>query len=111
MGVLPDTDLERIRRFCAAASPAEFADKLRVEHSVRGKSVTIVECRPPWDGADDEWTRALFAQLRYSPETHLWSLYWADRNGRWHPYDLLEPGPVESLLAEIDEDPTCIFKG
>ena len=111
MGVLPDTDLERVRRFCRRESPREFTDQLRVEFSVRGRSVTIFECRPPWQGGDGEWTRAPFAQLRYSPESTLWSLHWADRNSRWHHYDLVEPGPIQSLLAEIDHDPTCIFKG
>ena len=30
---------------------------------------------------------------------------------RWHKYTEIEPGTVESLLAEVDEDPTNIFKG
>jgi hypothetical protein len=51
------------------------------------------------------------AQLRYSANTHHWSLYWADRNGRWHRYDDLEPGPVDKALNEIEGDPTCIFWG
>ena len=51
------------------------------------------------------------AQLRYSANTHYWSLYWADRNGRWHRYDDLEPSPVDKALNEIEGDPTCIFWG
>ncbi len=35
----------------------------------------------------------------------------ADRNGRWHRYDDLEPGPVGKVLNEIEADPTCIFWG
>lgn len=111
MGALPETDLERVRRFCRRESPREFADQLRVEFSVRGRSVTILECRPPWPDGEGEWTRLPFAQLRYSPASTLWSLHWADRNSRWHPYEPVEPGPIESLLAEIEDDPTCIFKG
>jgi hypothetical protein len=39
-------------------------------------------------------------------------LYWFDRNSRAHRYDLLEPDqPIRRLLAEYDQDPTCIFKG
>jgi hypothetical protein len=49
--------------------------------------------------------------MRFDPETNLWSLYWADRNSRWHRYDDLDPGPVDELLREIAEDPTCIFWG
>jgi Protein of unknown function (DUF3024) len=51
------------------------------------------------------------AQLRYSANTHHWSLYWADRNGRWHRYDGFAPGPVDQALTEIEADPTCIFWG
>ncbi|MEO6629353.1 MAG: DUF3024 domain-containing protein [Aquihabitans sp.] len=41
-----------------------------------------------------------------------WALYWPGRNREFHPYDLIEPSPtVESLLDEIDTDPTCIFWG
>jgi hypothetical protein len=34
--------------------------------------------------------------------TRSWSLYWRDRNLRFHVYDLLAPSPlVDDLLAEI----------
>lgn len=51
------------------------------------------------------------AQLRYSASTHHWSLYWADRNGRWHRYPGLQPGTVGEMLEEIEADPTGIFWG
>ncbi|HEU4330492.1 MAG TPA: DUF3024 domain-containing protein [Lapillicoccus sp.] len=53
------------------------------------------------------------AQLRFRPEHHDWSLHWADRNSRWHPYDHgnRQFGSVAQLLVEIDDDPTYIFKG
>ncbi|MGH9013792.1 MAG: DUF3024 domain-containing protein [Acidimicrobiia bacterium] len=47
----------------------------------------------------------------YNPDSHLGRLYWADRSGRWHLYDFIEAGTVDELLAEIDDDPTCIFWG
>jgi hypothetical protein len=111
MAQIPDVDLERIKRFCAEESPAEFADQVRVVHKVRGKSVTLSESRPPWDGRGTEWIDVSIAQLRYSPETTKWSLYWADRNSKWHPYHFTRPGTVVSLLKEIKKDPTCIFWG
>lgn len=41
-----------------------------------------------------------------------WTLYWRDRNLRFHLYDLLAPSNrVGDLLNEIDRDPTCIFWG
>ena len=49
-------------------------------------------------------------RLRYTQATKMWTLYWRDRNLRFHIYDLLAPSRrVEDLLTEIDRDPTCIF--
>ena len=59
-----------------------------------------------------EWTRSLIARLRYMKTTRVWSLYWRDRNSRFHAYDLAAPtASIEELLAELDRDPTAIFWG
>jgi hypothetical protein len=110
---LPETAVAAVRRYCDAKVPAQYRDELRVECDTRGKNVTIYECRPPWSpdfGSD--WTRQPVAQLRYDSSTHLWRLYCADRNSRWHLYDMTEPTPqLGELLSEIDEDSTGIFWG
>ena len=50
------------------------------------------------------------AQLRF--EEDKWVLYWSDRNGKWHLYDLFDPKPdLSAALAEVDDDPTAIFWG
>jgi hypothetical protein len=49
------------------------------------------------------------AQLSYDRDVRLWTLYWPDCNSRWHRYDDLEPGSVDTLLDEFDDDPTCII--
>ncbi len=110
---VPETDLARIRRFCEKQVPPEMWDQVRVEHRVRGRTVTIVEHRPPWNPAlGTEWTDTPQARMKYDDQTKGWTLYWFDRNSRAHAYDLLEPDqPIERLLAEYDDDPTCIFKG
>jgi DUF3024 family protein len=59
---------------------------------------------PPWHPNLTEWSKVRVAQLRYSATTHHWSLYWADRNGRWHRYDDLDPGPLDTVLDEIEAD-------
>lgn len=42
----------------------------------------------------------------------MWSLFWRDRNLRFHGYDLVAPTvSIEELLAELDRDPTAIFLG
>jgi hypothetical protein len=78
-----------------------------------GTARTILECRPVWpDLMGSEWTRAPLARLSYSKQAGEWTLYYADRNDRFHRY--WECGPsahVAELLAEIDADPTCIFWG
>ena len=52
------------------------------------------------------------ARPRYTQATRMWTLYWRDRNLRFHRYDQLEPSPdIDDLLTEIHRDPTAIFWG
>jgi Protein of unknown function (DUF3024) len=110
---LPDTDLARIRRFCQAESPEELRDEVRIEFRARGSSVTIFECRPPWhEKIGPDWIEQPIAQLRYNDAAGGWTLYWRDRNSRWHLYvDQLPDQPAQRLLDEIKADPTSIFWG
>ena len=58
------------------------------------------------------WTRLPIAQLRYDASAGTWTLYWADRNRRWHRYDHLAPTlQLDELLKEIDQDPLSLFWG
>ena len=108
---VPELDVARIRAYCEGRAPARYRAEMRVEVTVRGKSVSIFDCRPPWHPSLTGWSRVPVAQLRYDGGSELWTLYWADRNSRWHLYDLIEPGSVVDLLAEIERDPTAIFWG
>ena len=103
----------RVARFCVECVPPEARAELRVEHSVRGNAITIVERRPPWSElVGPEWTSMTVARLRYDPSERTWTLYCADRNERRWPYDFVQPsGNIEDLLAAVDEDPTGIFWG
>jgi hypothetical protein len=111
MGMIPQIDLRRINNYCEERTPVEHADTIRIESTVRGKTVTIVERRPPWNGVGEQWTSQGVARMRYDPDSSAWARYWSDSNGRFHLYDMIEPGPVSSLLDEIERDPTCIFWG
>ncbi|MGI8794346.1 MAG: DUF3024 domain-containing protein [Acidimicrobiales bacterium] len=95
------------------AFPERAADQLRYELDVDARSVTILECRPPWrEDFGPEWTRFPVARLRYTKARQEWTLYWRDRNLKFHRYDVVDPNPaVEALLAEVDADPTGIFWG
>lgn len=109
---LPEPDVARIEKFYEKLVPAELWNQMRFEHTVRGNSVTLFECRPPWPGdAGTEWARIPLAQLRYDPTSQHWTLYWPDRNSRWHLFELIKPGTVQKLLNEIERDRTNIFWG
>jgi hypothetical protein len=110
---LPELDVARVERWCRARVPEQVRDRVRVEVDVADRHLTIVECRPLWRAdLGTEWTRFPIARLRYTKGTRLWSLYWRDRNLRFHSYDRVPATTsVEDLLAEVDRDPTAIFWG
>jgi hypothetical protein len=113
MSGLPETEVARVQRWCQARVPAQVRDQVRVEVDVAERHMTIVECRPSWRGdAGEEWTRFPIARFRYTKSSRLWSLYWRDRNLRFHEYDRVPASArVEDLLAEVDRDPAAIFWG
>lgn len=108
---VPDTHLRQIVRWCEEKVPEHLRDRIRVEHTVRGSNVTILEYRPPWrEELGLEWTRQPIAQLRYRDGE--WRLYWPDRNTRWHEFPdgrsiAASPGP----LLEVVDDPRHPFWG
>jgi hypothetical protein len=109
---IPELALARVRRLCEDRVPPRFCNEVRVEFDTRGRSITIFETRPPWDGSQGDWTRMRIAQIRYDDDAARYTLHWADRNGRWHPYSRVRPTRhIETILQEIDDDPTCIFWG
>jgi len=110
---LPDLDVARVRRWCDERVPAHVRDQLRVEYDVAPRHLTIVECRPPWrEEVGAEWTRHPVARLRYTKASKTWSLFWPDRNLRFHEYDRVAPTPrIDELLVEVDSDPTALFWG
>lgn len=110
---MPEIDIARVQRWCRSRVPVQVRAEVRVEADVNERNVTIMECHPPWQAADDAaWTRFPVARLRYTRSTRQWSLYWRDRHSRFHEYDRVPAtGSVEELLEEIDRDPTAIFWG
>ncbi len=67
---LPETDLARIQRWIDARNdrlPERALGQIRYEMDVDARSVTIMECRPPWrEDFGPEWTRFPVARLRYT---------------------------------------------
>jgi hypothetical protein len=99
---LPELDVARVQRWCAGRVPEPARHQVRVECQAAPRHLTIVERRAPW--------REDFGA--YTAADKSWTLYWRDRNLRFHLYDLLAPPhQVDDLLTELDRDPTCIFWG
>ena len=113
IGMIPELDAARVRRWAVGRTPAEYLHEMRLEVDETPRSLTILDCRPPWsDSIGEEWIRTPVARLRYVMKRGEWTLYWPDRNSRFHVYELTEPTQhVAELLDEIDADPTFIFWG
>jgi hypothetical protein len=102
-----------VESFCRLCVPATLRDQMRLEARTRGNSITVMERRPPWrEGIGSEWTSLKIAQLRYDPQTALWSLYWSDSNDRWLQYaDAIPARSVDALIEAIDDDRSSVFFG
>lgn len=110
---LPEMDVVRVQRWCRSRVPEQVRDQVRVEVDVADQHLTIVECRPPLR-ADfgSEWTRRPIARIRYTKSARVWTLFWRDRNQRFHAYEPVAPTAIiDDLLSEVDRDPTAIFWG
>lgn len=103
--------VKQVSEYCEGRVPAHARHQVRMSYEVRGNSVTLLELRRAF--ADpSQWIEIKIAQLRYDPDVQQWSLFWSDRNERWHRYEHLRPQKnLDALLNEIDRDPACIFWG
>lgn len=102
-----------VATYCATKVPSEHDDKIRIEYKVRGNTITIYECRPPWrEDFGPDWTSMRICSMQWDPETRLWTLYARNRNDRRLDYPFIDPASsVMPLLRELENDPTCIFWG
>ena|ERR1700739_2708624 len=67
-----------------------------------------IDVLPPWPRrstpAVDKLTRFPIARLHYTKTTGLWTLYWRDRNLKYHRYDPLDPDhKIQDLLDYLDD--------
>jgi hypothetical protein len=110
---VPQDALSEVARFCEERTPGDLRDKVRLECSVRGNTITIVERRAPWNPSFGmDWTTSEIAQPRHDARRETWSLHWRGSDERWHPYEgVRRSHNVGLLIAEIGADPTRIFWG
>src|SRR4051794_2138630 len=106
-----DAAVAEVERFCVGRSAEP--ESYRLEHTLRGDAITIVERRPRWQPAPGaQWTSTDVARLRYDPASRTWTLYWPRASGAWHRYEGLgSAAELKPLLAEIDTDPDGVFWG
>lgn len=93
--------------------PKHAQNQVIIDCEVAARHITVIELRAPWrKNIDPDWTSFPIARLHYTRASHAWTLYWRDRNLRFHRYDRISSSvTVEELLREIDHDPTGISWG
>ena len=108
-----DINLAKVRRFCDRKIPSHVRDQLLWEVTTRGRSITIYERRPPWPGAPDPdgpWTKREIAQFRQDEAGRVWTLHWADRNGRWlRVPDVRPAAAIDDLIRVVEDNRTGAF--
>ena len=101
----------QMAKFCKDRIPLEYQNEIKMSYRIRGQSMTLYESRPAMFDKG-EWHDMAIAQFRYSDEDGKWTLYCADRNGKWHFYMECEASSnFQDLIDEVEKDPTCIFFG
>ncbi len=97
--------------FCVRHSPVHLRDKLRLEYSIKGHEVVIVERRPQWDDPS-RWIESPTAKVKYIRSANKWRLYWMRADMKWHEYPgLSSSNRLDDLVQEIDADPFACFFG
>ncbi len=100
-----------LRAFCERRVPPHIREQVRLSYAFRGNSVTLYEDRVRLND-HTQWTHMPIAQFRQDVRSGAWALFCADRNDRWHLYETCAPSRrIETLLEEVDRDPTGIFFG
>ncbi len=99
--VLPALDAARVQRWCATRVPERAQHQVRGECDVTPRHITIIERRASWPedsrvGVDPLSDRGCATP---APPTS-WSLYWRDRNLRFHAYDRTAPSPTVEIRDE-----------
>ena len=100
-----------LREYCEARVPERARDKVRLEFRLGKHDVVLFEERvhylPP-----HEWYEIPIAKFRYVASHREWRLYCQFSDLRWHEYEpRFSADDFDTLLEEVDEDPTGIFWG
>ena len=112
---IPELQQRQIRRDLQAYCddiPVHARHQVRLGFSMSSSSIELFEERPPWDAPQKPWIKHPVAKFRFVATGAVWKLYCIRRDQKWHRYELLPSASrFDTLLAEVEEDPICIFWG
>ena len=102
---------KRLTDYCEQRVPPHVRDQVRLEFRIGPRHVELFEVRPRFDNPA-EWREHPVAKFRWIASHREWRLYCQFRDLRWHEYEPnFAAGDFDTLLAEVDRDPTGIFWG
>ena len=111
------TDLQRAKltrtlsALCARRVPVHVRDRVRLEFRIGRGDVVLFEARPSFR-PPHEWQEHDVAKFRFVGAANEWRLFCQFRDLKWRAYQPLPSAPdFDTLLAEVDRDPTGIFWG
>ena len=101
----------KLTAYCERRIPKDMRHQIRLVYKIARDKVTLIETRPYYKDPSI-WTENPVAQFRFDDKIKKWTLYCADRNSRWHLYDLIESSAdFDDMLRALDTDRTGIFWG
>jgi hypothetical protein len=92
--------------FCNRRIPKDQRGQTRLSYEIEGDEVILIQ--ETVIGFD--WIRVPIAKIQYSYELLSWRLYWSD-SGSWKEYITGPTLNLQTLVDEIDTDPSGVFWG
>lgn len=112
---MPISEIEKhraemaLRGYCARLTRPEIRHELEIVFRLEGLVAFIAERRPDWSDRS-VYRNHDIAKLRFSVATREWSLFWRDRNSKWHRFADCPPSAnIADLLHVVRAHP--IFHG
>ena len=97
--------------YCDHKVHLDVRHQLRLGFRVGESDIVLYEERPRSQRSTD-WIEEPVAKFRYVASQREWRLYCQHRDLEWHEYQGLGGAPdFDSLLVEVEDDPTGIFWG
>ncbi len=99
----------RLRAYCKGRTKPEIRHQLEIVYRLEGLFGYVSERRPDWRD------KTIFrnhdvAKFRFSVTTREWTLFWRERNLKWHRFEDCAPSAdLADLLGIVGEHP--IFHG